>query len=74
MMNPFQVNIPVLYILKTPENHRSFGAFRDINREHFPEMRYRETCFQAFSLFIMKKIFSELGKIENYGNLFFNVS
>ena len=27
-LNPFSVNVPILYPLKTPENQKFFGVFR----------------------------------------------
>ena len=37
--NPFLVNAPILYALKTPENQSFFWCFlRGIRWEHWPEM------------------------------------
>ena len=34
--NPFLVNVPVLYPLKTPENQRFFGAFKGYKMGSLP--------------------------------------
>ena len=34
----YLTNVPILYPLKTPENHRFYGAFRVIKWGHWPKM------------------------------------
>ena len=37
-INPFLVNVPILYPLKTPENLWFSGVFRGIKWIHWPEV------------------------------------
>ena len=54
-LNPFSTNVPLIYHLKTSENHQSLYVFRGIEVEHWLKMVADRSCVADRPLVSVKK-------------------